>query len=108
MFSPEILQAVQQERMSDAQREAQRRQFARLAQENRSTNRGNWFSRLFAKPVAPVVEVAHQTAELVRLTTQEIRKVELRAEMYERIAQGNALVEAEAYADGLRSGQLPC
>ncbi len=104
MLSFEVMSAIQSERQKDFQREAQQRRLARLAQANHKSNRWHWLTQLLAAPVQTVHEV-RETLELPQLSAEEFLVWEQRQRMYKRIAQGNALADAEVYSDQLRNGR---
>lgn len=57
--------------------------------------------------IAPDVTVTSMpsSTEMTYTSDEERSKAELRRQMYERIAQGNALAEAEEYASRMWNGR---
>ena len=114
ILSSYLIKSIIEERDREAQRLAKARRRAKVA--NDQPKKNFWQSlKIFARhmrygPHLPdEVEQDEQTlihAEMLGLSPEELRRQEAKRRMYERIAQGNALAEAENLARKMREGRL--
>jgi hypothetical protein len=113
-LSNHLIDSITDAQQSKAHRASQRKRLAKGAEDQPKKSLLGSLKKLatnmlYGPHLPNEVEYSEQTlyhAEMLGLSPEELHRQQANRRMYERIAQGNALVEAEYLAQKTREGRL--